>query len=122
MRNDLIEAGVEVMLDISNMKGDIDTYMIEGIKSCDKVLLVSLKFTLVYSNLQSKICTPQLSQRSAEPGVNNLQKELNEALKRQKLDPTFIIPLIFEGPRRDAIPKSLPSICYFNVTFFFKFI
>ncbi len=42
LRNDLLEAGVEVMLDLVDMKGDIDDYMIEGIKSCDKVLLVSL--------------------------------------------------------------------------------
>lgn len=63
--------------------------------------------------LQSKICTPQLAQRAAELEMNNLQKELSEALNRQKLDPTFIIPLIFEGPRRDAVPRSLPSIYLF---------
>lgn len=37
------KAGIEVMLDIHNMEGDIDKYMMDGIKDSDKVLLVSFK-------------------------------------------------------------------------------
>ncbi len=42
MRNDLKESGIEAMLDVVNMEGDIDKYMVENIRSCDKFLLVSL--------------------------------------------------------------------------------
>ncbi len=41
MRDDLMDAGIAVMLDVVNMEGDIDKYMIENIRSCDKFLLVS---------------------------------------------------------------------------------
>lgn len=44
MKDDLEEAGVEVMLDTVDMRGDIDRYMIGEILSCDKVLLVSFDF------------------------------------------------------------------------------
>ncbi len=56
------------------------------------------------------ICTPHLAQRAAEPAINNVQTELNAALERQKSDPTFIIPLVFEGPRREALPNPVMSI------------
>ncbi len=53
MRDNLMEAGIEVMLDIVDMKGDIDKYMVENIRSCDKFLLVSLPFLVFYFPLNS---------------------------------------------------------------------
>ena len=44
LKGDLTTAGVSVMLDTcDNMAGDIDHYMVDGIKNSNKVLLVSLK-------------------------------------------------------------------------------
>ncbi len=121
MRDDLEEAGVEVMLDIVDMKGDIDRYMEEEILSCDKFLLVSLFlffFFFFFFNFWKQIFIRQLAQRAEESGPeNNIQKELKAALGKQEIDPTFIVPLIFEGPPRDVIPKSLHSIRLITHTF-----
>jgi len=48
--------------------------------------------------------------------MNNLQKELNEALEKQKKDSKFIIPLILEGDRESSIPKQLPDILSLDFT------
>jgi hypothetical protein len=47
IKSDLVKAGVEVMLDIQNMEGDINLYMSGGIQQCDRVLLVSQSFFFV---------------------------------------------------------------------------
>jgi SEFIR domain len=47
LKGDLTSAGINVMLDIHSMEGDIDHYMINGIQSSDKVLLVSV-FSLTF--------------------------------------------------------------------------
>lgn len=44
MKADLVKAGFEVLLDIHNMEGDIDKYMLDGINQSDRVLLVSFIF------------------------------------------------------------------------------
>ena len=44
IKSDLEKAGIEVMLDIHNMEGDIDRYMMDGIQGSDRVLLISLCF------------------------------------------------------------------------------
>lgn len=41
IKADLKKAGIHVMLDICNMEGDINRYMLDGIQQCDRVLLVS---------------------------------------------------------------------------------
>jgi myosin heavy subunit len=103
IKTDLVEAGIEVMLDIDNMEGDIDQYMLEGIKKSDRVLL---------------IYTPKFVARAEQvmPNgeINNLQKELYEALAQQKVNPNFIIPLMLEGSYQTSISKSLPNILYLD--------
>jgi hypothetical protein len=101
IKGDLEKAGIEVMLDIHNMEGDIDKYMMDGIKDSDKVLL---------------ICTPRFRQRAEEKTQNNLQKEFSAALERQKVDPKFIIPLILEGDRSSSVAQDLPNILSLDFT------
>jgi len=103
MKDDLRRVGIEVMLDIHNMEGDIDSYMEKGIKSSDRVLL---------------ICTPRLVQRLNDiaPKPNNLQKEIKAALEKQKVSPKFIIPLILEGDWEASMPKTIPNILALDFT------
>jgi Skp family chaperone for outer membrane proteins len=42
IKNDLTKSGIEVMLDITNLEGDINRYMADGIEESDRVLLVSI--------------------------------------------------------------------------------
>jgi len=103
LKGDLERCGIKVLLDIHHMEGDIDHYMKNGIEDSDRVLL---------------ICTPRLAQRADEqmPERNNLQKELDTALAKQKLNPNFIIPIIMEGNRSSAIAKMLPNILSMDFT------
>lgn len=50
LKSDLMKAGIEVMLDVQNMEGDINFYMSGNIQQCDRVLLVSF----LYQHLQMK--------------------------------------------------------------------
>lgn len=105
LKEDLATAGVETLLDIHNMEGGISDYMKDNIAQSARVLL---------------ICTPRLASRANEPIVdqklNNLQIELRQALDRQFVSPKFIIPLIFEGERNDAVPQSVKNILYLDMT------
>ena len=42
LKEDLQKTGIDVMLDWTNMEGDIDVYMRDGIQTSYRVLLVSL--------------------------------------------------------------------------------
>ena len=102
LQKDLSMSGVTVLLDILTMQGDINHYMVENIAKSDRVLL---------------ICTPRLVERAEEPVVNNvlnnLQIEMEEMLKVQKLKPNFIIPIIMEGTFATAVPKSIQNSEFF---------
>jgi len=96
IKADLAEVGIEVMLDIHNMEGDINKYMAEGIKACDRVLV---------------ICTPRFRERFVQTGdKNNLQKEIFAALDRQQSEPNFIIPLLLEGNFSTSVPTPFHNI------------
>jgi hypothetical protein len=96
LKDDLEVAGIEVMLDLCDMKGDMKKFMKQGISRSHKVLL---------------ICTPRLKERAADTTPNNLQLELNAALKKEKSCNGFILPLVFSGNFRDSMSgTSSPSI------------
>lgn len=42
LKGDLMRAGMEVLFDLDNMEGHIETYMKKGIEGSDRVLLISL--------------------------------------------------------------------------------
>jgi hypothetical protein len=121
IKGDLTKAGIEVMLDIDNMEGDITKYMHNGVQQSDRVLLVSflllfllLSFSPSNESDFAKICTPRFKHRVEEKATthNNIQKEYYAALERQKQDPNFIIPLIIEGNHKTSLTKELPDILY----------
>lgn len=97
--------GVSMLLDIHNMEGDISYYMSHNIANSDRVLL---------------ICTPRLADRANQPVVNskpnNLQVELEEALKKQQHLPKFIIPLVLEGDHRSSVPQQIKHILALNMS------
>lgn len=73
MKADLTKTGVQVMLDVHDMEGNINIYMEQNIQASDRVLL---------------ICTPRLVERAGvDPtkAENNLQKELKVALDKQRV-------------------------------------
>jgi len=43
MKEDLERAGMEVLLDIRNMEGDINRYMIDGIQGSNRVIMICSK-------------------------------------------------------------------------------
>ena len=68
LKDELKVAGMEVVLDIRNMKDDMKKFMVQGIDHAHKVLL---------------ICTPRLKVRAAEDKQNNLKLVCN-AIKIEK--------------------------------------
>lgn len=47
LKGDLNKAGIEVMLDIHNLEGDINRYMMDGIQESDRLLLISTKSFII---------------------------------------------------------------------------
>ena len=69
LKDELKVAGMEVTLDIRNMKDDMKKFMVQGISEAHKVLL---------------ICTPRLKVRAAETTKNNLQLVCIKKRKRKQ--------------------------------------
>ena len=101
LKKDLEMAGMTVTLDVRNMKDDMKKFMVQGIERAHKVLL---------------ICTPRLKVRASEETKNNLQLELETALEKAKTTPEFIVPLIFSGTFRDAMPPQAEHLLSINLT------
>jgi hypothetical protein len=95
LKDDLEVAGMEVVLDLRDMKGDMKKFMNQGIRRAHKLLLV---------------CTPRLRERALECTKNNLQFELKTALKKEKSTPGFIVPLLFSGNFQTAMPPQVAHL------------
>jgi hypothetical protein len=100
LKDELEMSGMEVMLDIRNMKDNMKVFMVQGIEKAHKVLL---------------ICTPHLKERAAEAKQNNLQLELETAVEKSKTTPEFIIPLILSGTFSNTLPKQVEDL--FSIDF-----
>eukprot|EP00026_Physarum_polycephalum_P000779 Phypoly_transcript_00780.p1 GENE.Phypoly_transcript_00780~~Phypoly_transcript_00780.p1 ORF type:complete len:860 (+),score=157.24 Phypoly_transcript_00780:1425-4004(+) len=98
LKDDLEIAGMEVTLDIRDMKFDMQEFMVHNINRAHHLLL---------------ICTPRLQIRAADPAKNNLQLELETALQKEK---TFIVPLIFAGTFSNAVPQQFSRLLAIDLT------
>jgi hypothetical protein len=101
LKDQLETAGMEVTLDIHNMKYDMQKFMVQNIKRAHKLIL---------------ICTPRLRERATDPVANNLQLEINTALAQEKITPDFITPLLLSGDIQNAMPPQVQNLLAIHFT------
>jgi hypothetical protein len=101
LKDELETAGMEVTLDIRDMKYDMKKFMVKNIQKAHKLLL---------------ICTPRLRERASDPIKNNLQLELKTALEKEKTTPNFITPMLLSGTVQNAMPPQVNNVLAVHLT------
>eukprot|EP00026_Physarum_polycephalum_P003164 Phypoly_transcript_03174.p1 GENE.Phypoly_transcript_03174~~Phypoly_transcript_03174.p1 ORF type:complete len:777 (+),score=137.16 Phypoly_transcript_03174:25-2331(+) len=100
LKDELEMAGMKVALDICDMKDDMRQFMVQNIQTAHKLLL---------------ICTPRLKDRATEVAKNNLQLELETAMIKSQTTREFVVPLLFSGTFRDAMPTQVQHLLAINL-------
>jgi len=97
---DLELAGMEAMLDIRNMLGNINKYMEEGLKNSTCAIL---------------LLTPRLKERASHAGCN-LRKELDHIKEKKKhsTGQTVLIPIMRTGDFSTALPEEFLEDLYLD--------
>jgi len=103
LRDDLMAVGIEVLLDITNISGNITDYMKSGIETSDFIIIIGTK---------------RLKERYEEKNEkqNNLQIEIKSALEKSKSKSNSVIPIVKEYSMKESIPSDLHNFMCVDFT------
>lgn len=91
LTRDLKEIDVTVLLDIQNLSGDINNWMINNIENCDYVIVIG---------------TERFKKRCTNIGTN-VGKEWLATKKKMLKEPNKIIPILYQGDYNTAFPDEI---------------
>jgi TIR domain len=94
LQHDLMHAGIDVRLDVTNMNGNIKEYMQQGIQECDFILLIG---------------TPYFKQRIEQYPESCVAFEVSLAKQKAEMKSKCLLPILFEGNYDESFPKDFKN-------------